>query len=108
MRTVTAHLIFSRIFDNATGECYYIVRNFYAVKRDGMIVSLISYGDNVRLAYKYESMQDLLKDMKSILKNNGFYSKSVIIGDTIFDGIICSEINYETVISSPTLFARMR
>lgn len=105
MRKVIANLVFSHGYDNEAGKTYYKVRMFYVVTRDSRIITLINYGDSGALAYKYDSMKWLLDSMHSMLRNNDFKTDNINIGDFIFDGIICTEIDEESFISSPTRFS---
>ena len=105
MRKVIANLVFSHGYNCDTGKTYYKVRMFYVVTRDSRIITLINYGDSGALAYKYDSMKFLLESMHKMLKNNDFKTDNINIGDFIFDGIICTEIDEESFISSPTRFS---
>ena len=105
MRKVIANLVFSHGYNYDTGKTYYKVRMFYVVTRDSRIITLINYGDFGALAYKYDSMKFLLESMHKMLKHNDFKTDNINIGDFIFDGIICSEIDEESFISSPTRFS---
>ncbi|MBO7733464.1 MAG: hypothetical protein J6S67_12945 [Methanobrevibacter sp.] len=105
MRKVIANLVFSHGYNYDTSKTYYKVRMFYVVTRDSRIITLINYGDSGAIAYKYDSMKFLLESMHKMLKNNDFKTDNINIGDFIFDGIICSEIDEESFISSPTRFS---
>lgn len=105
MRKVIANLIFSYGYNYETGKTYYKVRMFYVVTRDSRLITLINYGDSGALSYKYDSMKFLLESMHRVLKNNDFKTDNINIGDFIFDGIICTEIDEESFISSPTRFS---
>lgn len=104
MRKVIANLVFSHGYNCETSKTYYKVRMFYVVTRDSRIITLINYGDSDALAYKYDSMKFLLESMRSVLKNNDFKTDNINIGEFIFDGIICTEIDEDSYISSPTRF----
>ena len=108
MRKVIANLVFSHGYDNETGKTYFKVRMFYVVTRDNRIITLINYGDSGALAYKYDSMKWLLASMHTMLFTNDFKTDNVNIGDFIFDGIICTEIDEESYISSPVRFSAKR
>ena len=105
MRKVIANLVFSHGYNYDTGKTYYKVRLFYVVTRDNRIVTLINYGDSGALAYKHDSMKSLLQSMHSMLKHNDFKTDNMNIGDFVFDGIICSEIDEDSFISSPVRFS---
>lgn len=104
MRKVVANLVFSHGYDNSKGT-FYKVRLFYVVTKDSNIITLINYGDSCGLAYEYENVKDMIDSMNKVLKNNNFYTNNVKIGSFVFDGIICSEIDIDSVISSPTRFS---
>ena len=105
MRKVVANLVFSHGYDEIIGITYYKVRMFYVITKDSRIIQLVNYGDNPILAYHYHSMKSLLESMHKILKENDFKTDNIKIGDFIFDGIICTEIDEESFISSPTRFS---
>lgn len=105
MRKVVANLVFSHGIDYEKGKTYYKVRLFYVVTKDSKIIPLINYGDSGALAYKYDSMKFLLESMHSILKSNDFKTENVEIDSFVFDGIICTEIDENCYISSPTRFS---
>ena len=105
MRKVVANLVFTHAFDDVLGETFYKVRLFYVVTKDSRIIQLVNYGNDAALAYRYDSMKSLLKSMHNILKENNFKTDNINIGDFVFDGIICSEIDEESYISSPTRFS---
>lgn len=105
MRKVIANLVFSHGYDNETGKTYYKVRMFYVVTRDYRIIPLINYGHSSALAYKYDSMKSLLESMHKVLKSNHFKTDNVNIGSFTFDGIMCTEIDEECYITSPTRFS---
>lgn len=104
MRKVVANLVFSHGYDNSKGT-FYKVRLFYVVTNDSRIVTLINYGDSSGLAYEYENLKDMMDSMHRVMKNNNFYTNNVKIDNFVFDGIICSEIDIDSVISSPTRFS---
>ena len=105
MRKVVANLVFSHGYDDVSGTTYYKTRLFYVVTKDSRIIQLVNYGDNAALSYRYCSMEYLLYSMHRILKENNFKTDNVNIGDFVFDGIICSEIDEDSYISSPTRFS---
>lgn len=105
MRKVVANLVFSHGYDDVLGATFYKVRLFYVVTKDSRIIQLVNYGDSAVLAYRYDSMKSLLHSMHSILKENNFKTDNVNIGSFVFDGIICTEIDEDSFISSPTRFS---
>lgn len=105
MRKVIANLVFSHGFDDVSCTTYYKTRMFYVVTKDARIIQLVNYGNSAALAYRYNSMKSLLESMHKILKENDFKTDNINIGDFIFDGIICTEIDEESFISSPTRFS---
>lgn len=108
MRKVVANLTFSHGFDDVTGTTYFKVRMFYVVTRGSRIIQLINYGDSAELAYKYDSMKSMLDSMHKMLKNNDLKTDNIYIGDFVFDGIICTEIDEESYVSSPVRFSAKR
>lgn len=105
MRKVIANLVFSHGFNDNLGKTYYKTRLFYVVTKDSRIIQLVNYGDSAALCYHYDSMKSLLESMHKILKENDFKTDNINIGDFIFDGIICTEIDEESFISSPIRFS---
>ena len=105
MRKVIANLVFSHGFDVMSGTTYYKTRMFYVVTKDSRIITLVNFGDNALLAYRYDSMKSLLESMHKILKQNDFKTDNINYGSFTFDGIICTEVDEETYISSPTRFS---
>lgn len=105
MRKVIANLVFSHGYNDISGKTYYKTRLFYVVTKDSRIIQLVNYGDSAALCYRYESMKTLLESMHKILKENDFKTDNINFGDFIFDGIICTEIDEESFISSPVRFS---
>lgn len=108
MRKVVANLTFSRGFDDVTETTYFKVRLFYVVTKDARIIQLINYGDSAELAYKYDSLKSLLDSMHKMMKENNFKTDNISYDSWVFDGIICTEIDEESYISSPVRFSAKR
>ena len=105
MRKVIANLVFSHGYDDILEKTYYKTRLFYVVTKDSRIIQLINYGDSAALCYHYDSMKALLESMHKILKENDFKTDNISYDSWIFDGIICTEIDEDSFISSPTRFS---
>ena len=51
----------------------YMVVKFFVLEKSGVIHTAIDNTNYIHLAYKYDSMEDMILSLKGLLKSEGFY-----------------------------------
>ena len=99
MRKVNATLLYGIDEHNK-----YMVVKFFAVENNGVIHTIIDNANNMELAYKHESIDEMVNSMKRILKAKDLYV-SPFMKNSVSEccGIVCLKMyGTDFLVSNPT------